>query len=208
MKKIYFLLTFLLFICSLCPATMMPVNTATTWTAGTSGLNAFYGPGYSTANGYAELTVSNDFDKAAGKRAIIWATSIPNAGMYTYSLDTKYNDYYEQYDYWMVYLLNDGSQFNLVGGPLRAYTPVGGLGINTGLAAIGNADGQWHNYASSFSITAQQAVNYDYVAFVMVGSKKSDMVLAFDNFTTSVPEPCTVIIFGLGSVCLLRLRKK
>ena len=200
MKKTYFLLAIALFVCRFCSANMMPFNDATTWTAGTSGLNAFYGSGYSTGNGYAELTVS-DNDMVAGRRAIVWATSIPDAGTYTYSLDSKYNNYYTQYNHWMVYLLNSGSQFNLVGGPTSGY-------IQKVVAPVADADGQWHSYADSFSITAQQAADYDYIAFVMVGSKNSEQVLAYDNFTTNVPEPCTVLILGLGSGFLIRMRKK
>lgn len=208
MKNIYFLLIIALSACSFCPASMMPINAATSWTAGNDGLNAFYGSGYSTGNGYAELAVSNDSDKLAGRRAIVWTTSIPSAGTYTYSLDSKYNNYYSQYDYWMVYLLNDGSQFNLVGGPSSSFVPAGGVKIYTGEATAANANALWHNYSGSFNITAQQAANYDYVAFVMVGSKETTHVLAFDNFAMNVPEPCTVIILGLGSSFLLRHRKK
>lgn len=208
MKNVYLILVVLLSICSICPATLTPINTATSWTAGSDGLDAFYGSGYSTANGYAELTVSNDSDFVAGKRAIVWATSIPEAGTFTYSLDSKYNNYYSQYDYWTVYLLNDGVQLNLVGGPSRTYTPADGLTLTTGMAPAANANGQWHNYSGSFSITAQQAIDYDYVAFVMVGSKKSTQSLAFDNFTTNIPEPFTIIIFGLGSAFLVRFRKQ
>lgn len=198
-RKVLFVLVALLTV-TVAGAGEISLTEADSWTAGTDSLYSFYGADYSVANGYAELMIEDD------KRAILWAADLRQAGTYSFSLDNQYSNYYQQYNYWMVLLVNDGSQVNLVGGPSSSYVPAGGENIYV-FGPVGNADGNWHSYEDTFEITQQQADDHDYIAFVMVGSKKAGQVLGFDNFITNVPEPTTIALLSLGGIIFLKPKR-
>lgn len=208
MKKIITLFIITGLFCSVSLATLTPVTPATTWLAGVDGLDEFFAADYSTANGYAELTVSNT-NYANGRRALFTAFEIPAVGTYTYRIDSKFSDYNSQYNYFHVYLFNDGAIFPLTPEAGMGMLPVGAALVSNTSAPAGKDDESWYSYEIDYEITQAQADSKRYIGFYFVGSKVNDsQTLAYDNFSINVPEPTTIAILGLGSLLILKPKKK
>jgi len=208
MKRIFISLLIVAATTAVSNATFEPIVDTDSWTAGTDLLYQFYGADFSTQNGYAEVAVTNDTTGADGRRAMLWAADITSAGTFEYSFENMYSNYYQQYNYWMVYLLNDGSQIGLVSGPSYNFVPQDGVKILSDYGTAAHADENWHLHSYSLEISQQQVDSYDYIAFVMVGSKQTGQEMAYNNFATTVPEPTTIALLSLGSFVFFRPKRK
>ncbi len=196
---------------------------ADNWTAGVDDLGKWYGSGYTVEDGAACLSlIGNGKNYGQMKKdqcGLFQALPMPEAGTYSWTLDNKLSNYDKQFDYWMVYAMKAGSRLDLFGNKLGFSNPKGSQRLTLGYSPNGKDDGQWHTFTENFRISGSLAKNYDYLGFVLVGSRHENEMLAFDNVTTTtpaggiagVPEPGTamLMIFAVaGYLGLTRVRSR
>jgi hypothetical protein len=186
------------------------IISAENWTAGVDDLGKWYGTGYTVADGAACLSLIGNGKNYGQMRkdqcGLFQALAMPEAGTYDWSVDNMLSNYDRQFDYWMVYAMKDSSRIDLSGHQLGFRTPRKAKQLMMGYAPNGNDDGQWHSYSDNFTISAKQARKYDYLGFVLVGSRHQNEMLSFDNVSTNVggssiagvPEPGTAILALCG----------
>ncbi len=181
-----------------CFATLTEINSAESWTAGTDDLNAFYGSGYLQSGESAVLN-----DSTNGSRALFYGTQIVQSGLNSYSFESKFTSYYRQYNYFNVYLFNDGALFPLTDELGLGMTPYGASQIAANYAPASNDGGLWYSYDLEFEITEPHLSDYNYIGFYFVGSKGPDQELAYSNFSFNLPEPTTILMLGLGGILIV-----
>ena len=202
------------------------ITEAKSWTAGTDAVGIWYGMDYSvTKGGYATLDFAekfgkeNSFDSTSicsllkptqkGQRSLLLALPVPQAGKYNWQVDNLLTEYMQQYCYWQVHLVKEGTTMDLNGGPDWGYVPSGGKRLEGDFPGIFDDGDVWHSYKSEFRLSSNDASKYDYITFTLTGSRHSNESLCFDNFSTSVPcvvdvpEPGTIALLLIGSVPLL-----
>jgi len=203
------------------------ITEAKSWTAGVDAAGIWYGMDYSVAKGgYATLDFAEGCDSSLsgcfnllkptqkGQRSLLLALPVPQAGEYSWQVDNLLTEYMQQYSYWQVYLVKDGTTMNLGGGPGWGYVPDGGKRVEGDYAGIFDDGNVWHSYKSEFKLSNSDVSKYDYITFTLTGSRHSKELLCFDNFATSVPcvvdvpEPGTIALLLIGSVPLLLSRRK
>lgn len=192
--------------------------TQNTWTAGTDLLDTWYtphaaggssGPAFEISGGVANLVHAN----RNHYRSMLQAISLPEAGEYILTLDTLYDDYSNQLNYWQVFGATNGTVFNL-----RSQTwstvPTGATRFVRDYAPNGDEDGvNFVFYEDTFTITDDDVANYDYLVVALTGSRGSGQILQFDNVSVQpVPEPSTLLMLltaslGLG-YCLRRSHRR
>ncbi|MBN2581609.1 MAG: PEP-CTERM sorting domain-containing protein [Planctomycetes bacterium] len=198
-----------------------------TWQAGTDAAGVWYGLGYSSSSGYADLVDvqqgNRTKDMNEARRSLFQAIELTEAGDFTWSLDCMLTEYNTEYCYWQAYLMKDGATIDLVGGPnYQQGLNKSKLIQSTVDYAPADKDGdQWYSYEQHFTITDKDVEKYDYIGFVLVGSRHDGEILAYDNVSTNyggggasaacspeVPEPATMVLLGAGLGALLIRRKR
>jgi hypothetical protein len=176
------------------------ITEATSWTASPDTVGSWYGADFSGEEGYARLDFSHvkwkDISKS--RRSILIALTMPEAGDYTFDVDVRFNDYHHQFSYWQVYAVKEGADLPMTGGPVwkKNYKDTKRLFGN--FAPDKKDDGTWYSYNDTFKLNNGMAKNYDYLAFVMTGSKHPDEVMDYANFATNVPGFTAAMIGGTG----------
>jgi hypothetical protein len=202
------------------------ITEAKNWTAGKDAVGIWYGMDYSvTKSGYATLDFAGEFSNGNGRdnssgfgllkptqdgqRSLLLAFPVPQAGEYNWQLDNLLTEYKQQYSYWQVHLVKDGTTIDLGGGPGWGYVPDGGKRLEGDFAHSFEDGDVWHSYKSQFKLSSQNVSKYDYITFTLTGSRHSGESLCFDNFSTSVPcmvdvpEPAALALLIIGGVPLL-----
>lgn len=189
-----------------------------TWTAGQDNVGQWYGSDYDVVDGAANLSsVVNSSqwkDLNKGRRALLMAVPIAEAGSFNWQIDCSLTDYDTQYCYWQAHLVQAGTTINLEGGPGWNSKIGGNKPVSQAYAPQSKDGGQWYTYSQDFDISQCQANNYDYVVFTFVGTRKSCQTLGYRNFSTdmpnvaSVPEPAAMMMLTTGAVLLRRRQAK
>ncbi len=217
--------TFVMTFCSLANAGLLEFDSGVSitdtnkWTAGSDSTGQWYGSDFTINDGSAILTESSNGNSrrvANSVNSVMIAFELDDSmvGSHSWSIDTLYNNYNNQYNYGQVYLLTDNQNVMLnqgIWGKKNGYSTI----ISQEYPSAGTGNMTWDTFGSSFDLSESQTQNYSYIAFVFTGSKYSDQTLAFDNFSTTlmdaskcaIPEPATVAIAGLGALIMFRKKK-
>lgn len=202
-----------------------------TWTAGRDELGKWYGKDWDTSGGYAELahagTSHNYGQMLKDRRALVQALAMPEAGSYTWSFDQRLDDYDTEFCYWQAYMVKDGAKIDLSGQRVPFYKQnrrkARVIRGSWGYTPADKDDGQWHRYTHTLSLSECDVKKYDYVAFVLMGSRHPNERNDFDNVYTdiigpaddlvpggdnSVPEPTSLALLLAGGGLLLRRRRR
>ncbi len=168
----------------------IPYQSSPTAQISSASVDKWISSDYSFEKGYAELSFAGVGQKLTDiskeRRSMALTKQIPQSGVYSYQLDTKLTDYYKQFHYWQVYLTKEGTDLNLNGGPKWYQRFSGAKRIHGDYTRPGHDDEQWHTFSHDFNISQRDAAEYDYVTFVLVGSKREGEEMAFDNFQTNL----------------------
>lgn len=197
---------------------------AMSWTAGTDTAGVWYGADYTTANGFAELMFEGSGKRSAAmeseRRSVLQALPIPEAGQYKWDLWATLSKSKKQDSYWQAFLVKKGTKISLVGGPAYDDEMEGATKLLSADSSMANKDrGKWFHYVNHFQISAEDARDYNFVAFVLTGSRHAGGVLGYDRVSTNVPggsddvevncenpdvpEPVTAMLLVLGSLGVL-----
>ncbi|CAN5721510.1 hypothetical protein BH11PLA1_BH11PLA1_11810 [soil metagenome] len=166
-------------------APTMTLTNASTWTAGSAGspalsAGAFVGPGYALNDGVIELTDSGPFSEDS-RRTAITGTGV-SEGTYDIALDTRLTNYWDQLNYWQVYLVKSGTSLNLQGNALNwGSAPPGAKLVSQDYAPDEKSDGNWYSYSNQVNVSAADAAEYDQIVVMMAGTKAEGQILSWRN---------------------------
>lgn len=159
------------------------------WIAGVDALDGYVGKGYAM-NGSGEIEMidsSNQFNEAA-RRVTLVGQPITGPGTYTVSLDTKLTNYYNQLNYWKIVGVKNGTAVDLSGNTMGWYsTQPGTKSFAQDYAPPEKSNGSWYTYSNTFTISAQDAAQYDQLVVVMAGSRFPGQTLAWRNVSITGP---------------------
>jgi hypothetical protein len=162
---------------------------ASTWTAGGSvslGAGQYVGAGYQLNGGEIMLSDAAGFSEAA-RRTVITGQAIA-AGTFTLQLDTALTNYWNQLNYWQVYAVRNGTTLNLSGNHLNWGTaPAGTKLLTRDYAPVGQDGGNWFNYQNTFTVSAQDAADYDQIVVIMAGTRFATQLLGWRNVNLFQP---------------------
>ncbi len=207
------------------------LTTQATWTAGTDQVGQWYaGPDMAIVGSAGSKYLANQETGTdpsfAAVRDVVQAMPIPAAGTYTFNMSFQFgSDYTDQIVAANVLLVQSGAQVPLTGG-VYWDGPQGGtwtgniadvLDVDPGNGTgVGTFDGNWHNLSDTqpltFTITPDQAGQYNYLLVYSASSRKNDpdgdqtALANTDNYFTSasapVPEPITMatVFMALGGL--------
>jgi hypothetical protein len=185
------------------------------WTAGTDSFGNWYaGPDMaivgSTGSKYLANQVTGSEVGFALIRDVLQAFPMPAAGTYNFDVGIQVGtDYDHQFAGFNVLLAKTGVTFPLSGTgyylPANMNPPPNSVDIldwDPGAPPWSIFDGNWHNISNSFTITPQQAADYQYLVFYHWGDRNltSNMPMNLDNFSTTapIPEPSTLVLLVAG----------
>jgi len=164
----------------------LALTSAQSWTAGGPSSPAlapgvFVGSGYQLANGIIEMTDSSNSFTESARRTVITGVDI-SAGSFTLGLDTRLTNYYNQLNYWQVYLVQPGTNLALSGNALNWGTaPPGAKLVTRDYAPPEKSNGNWFTYNNQFTVSAQDAAIYSQIVVVMAGSRFPGQTLSWRN---------------------------
>ena len=156
-----------------------PITSASTWVAGTNATGVWYALDHVSTSGYAEMTyASSNYQQ----RVLLQAIPMPAAGTYTYSLRTRYTDYWYQYHYWHIIAVDTGASISLghesimwdLSKPLCT-------SATRHYGWDGTATGDWVSDHQTFQLAPSIADSYDYLIVAFVTSKRSTDVANWDD---------------------------
>jgi len=162
------------------PVATIAIISVPTWTTGTTTLttNTLIVNGY-TLNG-TELALTRSSTYLGTPYVAITGQAIA-AGNYTLNLETKITDYDSQWNYWAVYAVANGVQFNLTSGGYYGRAPAGAKLLTQDYAPAAKSNGAWFAYANNFTVTAADVAGYTSLVVVMTGSKADGQSLGWRN---------------------------
>lgn len=167
-------------------APTLALTSAESWTAGgpsspTLAPGVFVGSGYQLADGIIEMTDSSNSFTESARRTVITGVDI-SAGTFTLALDTRLTNYYNQLNYWQVYLVQPGTDLALSGNALNWGTaPPGAKLVTRDYAPPEKSNGNWFTYNNQFTVSAQDAATYSQIVVVMAGSRFPGQTLSWRN---------------------------
>lgn len=162
------------------------LTNAAVYTAGSPnspvlGPGVMVGSGYALVNGVIELTDPNATFSEAGRRTVMTGQAI-EAGTFDLALDTRLSNYYNQLNYWQVYLVKNGTDLQLQGNALNwGSAPAGTKLVSQDYAPANMSDGNFYTYGNSFTVSAADAAAYDQIVVIMAGTKGDGQVLSWRN---------------------------
>jgi prepilin-type N-terminal cleavage/methylation domain-containing protein len=165
------------------PQVTTSYTNTSSWIAGGTGSPTLLpgvtvGSGYTLVDGVIELTDSSASFNEAARRTVIMGQDI-SVGSFTLNLDTRLTNYYNQLNYWQVYLVKPGTQMNLSGNALNWGTaPPGAKLVTRDYAPPEKSNGQWHTYSNTFTISAADAAEYSQIVVMMAGSRAPGQTLS------------------------------
>lgn len=172
------------------PLTLTPPTVPTlsylsmsTWSGGTTPLSAgmLVGTGYGLTGGELMMTDSDPAFTENARRVTVAGQAI-SAGTFTAGLDTMLTNYWNQLNYWQVYAIKNTSTIGLSGNTLNWGTaPAGAKLLARDYAPPAKSDGSWYSYTTNFTVSAQDAADYDQIILVMAGSRSSGQQLGWRN---------------------------
>ncbi|MBL0870193.1 MAG: prepilin-type N-terminal cleavage/methylation domain-containing protein [Phycisphaerales bacterium] len=162
------------------------LTVANAWVAGspnsvTLGPNTFVGSGYALNNGVIELLDPTSAFSEAGRRNAITGTQV-SAGTFELQLDTRLTNYWNQLNYWQVYLVKNGTTMNLSGNNFSwGSQPTGTKLLTRDYAPDSKSNGNFYTYNNSFTVSATDAAAYDQIVVVMSGTTNQGQILSWQN---------------------------
>ena len=134
------------------------------------------------------------------------ARVIPAAATYTVSLRARFISP-NQTLYWQVLGVTPGTTLTLTNGGIpQVITQPGVKSLLKVSPASGNGTGNWVSYSNSFTVSAQDAADYQYLVVALVASRTTGWVAQFDDVYTTVPAETTDSAAGLTEVVSVSLR--
>ena len=159
------------------------LTTAQTFTSGQTeiGPGLFVGAGYALNGQEIELQESWPQFTEQCRRVVMTGQTI-ESGTFTLNLDTRLTNYWNQLNYWQVYAVKSGTTSSLSGHTFRwGEAPTGAKLITRDYAPPEKSNGQWFTYQNQFTISAQDAQDYDQIVVVLAGSKFDGQILGWRN---------------------------
>jgi prepilin-type N-terminal cleavage/methylation domain-containing protein len=164
------------------------LTSALQWTAGSPSSAAlttgvYVGSGYSIANGEVALDYANASSLTLSNRRMLMTGIDISAGSFTLNLDTKLDNYDNQYNYWQVLLVQNGTNIALDGTGTAWWgnAPAGAKVVAQNYAPPEKSNSSWYSYANTFAVSAQDAAQYNQIVVLMGGSRQATQQLGWRN---------------------------